>query len=235
MPPSNQPHESDRASVLVATVIFTILELLAARPNEPASNELPRILDLCSYVSEVQHNWEIGKGDSAGSFRGSADRPAVALTLVPIASSGAAAATVYAGLLLLYVFAAAVGRLAAPARSLYVRASGLLLAPVCADIAAAASGLTGKVETALQGQLGVVERWRLVSGRPHTARREAEMRSIVDELRRVMLVIVGVEEDAAESGVSGPEAKEAYTLAMGGVSTIIQTVGIIAGTTGSAG
>ena len=218
--------------MLVATVIFAILELTSARPNEP-SHELPKILDLCAFVSDVQQhqNWKFGKGDSAGTFLGSADRPAVPITLVPIASTGAAAATVFAGLLLLYTFSAALERFAPSAaalKQLYLRSSGLLLAPVCTDIASAASGLTGKAETALEGQLGVVERWRAATGRPYDKRREAEMGSMVSELRRVMLLFVGAAEDAEDAGSSGPEAKDAYALAMGGVSTILQTVGIIA-------
>lgn len=233
----NQAHESDRGAVLVATVVFAILELISARPNEPPSHELPKILDLCAYVSDVQRNesWKLRKGDSAGTFLGSADRPAVAITLVPIAATGAAAATVFAGLLLLYTFSAAVERFAPSAqhlKELYLRASGLLLDSVCTDIATAASGLTGKAETALEGQLGVVERWRATTGLGHK-RREAdaasvELRRVVSELRRVMLLFVGAAEDAEDSGSAGPEAKEAYALAMGGVSTILQTVGIIA-------
>jgi hypothetical protein len=43
-----------------------------------------------------------------------------------------------------------------------------------------------------------------------------------------MLLFVGAAEDAEDSGSAGTEAKDAYTLAMGGVSTILQTVGIIA-------
>ena len=234
-------HEGDRGAVLVATVVFCILELISARPNEPPSHELPKILDLCAYVSDVQQqqNWKFHKGDSATFL--AADRPAVAITLVPIASTGAAAATVFSGLLLLYTFSAAVERFApsvAHLKELYVRSSGLLLASVCTDIATAAAGLTGKAEKALEGQLGVVERWRATMGVGYGKRREGEHRgnhrrdaetaSMVNELRRVMLLFVGAAEDAEDAGSAGPEAKDAYTLAMGGVSTILQTVGIIA-------